>query len=262
MAPGPPAAVAVPRDQTCSQTETLADRLKAVSTAAATRTEEAELLYRGISNLLDAQIQGEDRRDLPPHLRKTFSQLCHDLATVAQRHFESHIRGSPRPPLPYASARDLATPYSPPSTRVSSTSTEESGTTENKTAPPASRKQRAPQKNAATYASITAKSASTTESQAHKRPKKTLARSTPLDNRLFVRLPSNHVLRSVSTYSIQRGLNQALERKLVKEIQTTRTGFALCPISPESTDSLEALIPQITALFSKKGPCVVEKLVT
>jgi hypothetical protein len=62
----------------------------------------------------------------------------------------------------------------------------------------------------------------------------------------------------VSTYSIQNDLNKAL-KKLVKEIQTTRTGFALCPLSPEVQDSLEALIPQITALFSEKGPCIVEK---
>jgi hypothetical protein len=68
MAPGPPAAVVAPTNQTRSQTQTLANRLKAVSTAAVIRTEEAELLYRDISNLLDAQIQGKDRRDLPTYL--------------------------------------------------------------------------------------------------------------------------------------------------------------------------------------------------
>ena len=63
--------------------QTLSDLLKAVSTAAATRREEAELLFSDISNLLlDAQIQGKDRRDLPASLWKTFSQFCYDLATV------------------------------------------------------------------------------------------------------------------------------------------------------------------------------------
>jgi hypothetical protein len=76
---------------------------------------------------------------------------------------------------------------------------------------------------------------------------------------LFVRLPENHVLRAVSAYSIQNDLNKALGKKIVKEVQTTKTGYALCPLSPQPQDSLDLLIPQITALFSAKGPCTVEK---
>ena len=85
------------------------------------------------------------------------------------------------------------------------------------------------------------------------------SKASPPDNRLFVRLPEDHALRGVSAYDIQSDLNKALEKKLVKEVQTTRTGLALCPLSSESSDSLEAYIPQIAALFCEQGHCVVEK---
>lgn len=179
------------------------------------------------------------------------------ISTVAQRHFNSHVRGSSRPPLPYIRpSSHNGSPVTPPSTTGSLTPIEETTAHESAAVPEAHRVE--DQRHTPTYTNALTRSTLTPQS-GHRPKRKALPRTPLLDNRLFVRLPEDHVPRAKSTYSIQNDLNKALEKKLVKEIQTTRIGFALCSLSPEMQDSLQALIPQITALFSKKGPCVVEK---
>jgi hypothetical protein len=255
--PRPPAPAPAGRPASTTRQISLSESLLAVTTAASTRAEEATLLFSNIASMLDAQLQGEPEKAVPHHLRKSFYAFCQDISTVAQHHFDSHVRGAPRPPPPYTfpSSRS-SSPITPPSAIGSPTPTEETTAHEPVAAPEAHRAQA--QRHTPTYASVITRPTPTPRAS-HQPTKKALPKTPPPDNRLFVRLPEDHVLRAVSTYSIQNDLNKALEKKLVKEIQTTRTGFALCPLSPEAQDSLEALIPQITALFSEKGPCVVEK---
>lgn len=262
MPPRPPAPVPAGGPASTTRQKSLSESLLAVTTAASTRAEEGTLLFSNIASILDEQLQGEPVKALPSHLRKSFYAFCQDISTVAQRHFDNHVRGSPRPPLPYMCLPNPSTAlFTPPPTTGSLTPpTEEATTPESVAGPQATRAQIPAQKHTPSYANAIASPPQIPAPQAsHQLKKKAPPKTPPLDNRLFVRLPENHVLRAVSTYSIQNDLNKALGKKLVKEIQTTRTGFALCPLSPEAQDSLEALIPQITALFSEKGPCVVEK---
>lgn len=259
MAPKPPAAATGYASTT--RLEPLSTSLYAATTAASTRAEEATLLFGNIASLLDEQLQGQSAKSLPSHLRKDFITFCQDISIVARRHFDSHVRGISRPPTPYGNSVLPGTPQtSSPSSEGSRTPpTEESPADESLPGRKTARAPEPAQKRSATYANITAKPL-TVNLQAKQRPKsKTPQKTSSPDNRLFVRLPENHVLRAVSTYSIQNDLNQALGKKLVKEVQTTRTGLALCPASSAPEDSLEASIPQITTLFHEKGPCIVEK---
>jgi hypothetical protein len=246
MPPRPPAPVPAPAAGITSKMrlKPLLETLQAVTTAATTRAEEASLLFSNVASLLNVQLHGEPAKAIPLYLRKSFYAFCQDISTVAERHFESHARGSPRPPLPYTSLPKPNAQDTPPTSTASTT-------------PPSPLVEETT--SHVTYASVTRKPPPTAPRASQQPKQKATPKTRPPDNRLFVRLPENHVLRTVSPYSIQNDLNKALGTKLVKEIQTTRTGFALCPLSPETEASLTALIPKITALFCEKGPCVVEK---
>lgn len=53
-------------------------------------------------------------------------------------------------------------------------------------------------------------------------------------------------------------LNQHPNSKLVREIQITRTGFVICPISLDVFDTLKSQIENIENFLSKKGSCKIE----
>jgi hypothetical protein len=59
-------------------------------------------------------------------------------------------------------------------------------------------------------------------------------------------------------YAILTGLRSRLgsDGPLLKEVQTTKTGFALCPASLDALKSLEARTDTISDFF---GPCLVER---
>ena len=65
-------------------------------------------------------------------------------------------------------------------------------------------------------------------------------RSIPEDNRLLVRIGPSYPALSSSPYAIMLQLNAFLQEKLVREIQTTKTGFAICPVSAEAQEKLTA----------------------
>lgn len=79
------------------------------------------------------------------------------------------------------------------------------------------------------------------------------------DNRFLVRLSPDHSARSLSPYAIMLQLNAFLKEKLVKQIQTTTTGFTICPASVDVQDKSAARTSEIEASFSSTGHCKVEK---
>lgn len=54
-------------------------------------------------------------------------------------------------------------------------------------------------------------------------------------------------------------LNNFLKEKLVLEIQTTKTGFAICPTSSAAQEALIARMREIETYLSTRGQCKVEK---
>ncbi|POS83525.1 hypothetical protein EPUL_003886 [Erysiphe pulchra] len=73
------------------------------TSAAATRNQEATLLFQNICNVLDNALSVDH---LPFHLHKPLRDFITDLNVVAQRHFDSHKNGTSRPMLPYAATTD------------------------------------------------------------------------------------------------------------------------------------------------------------
>ncbi|EED18625.1 hypothetical protein TSTA_123560 [Talaromyces stipitatus ATCC 10500] len=97
-----------------------------------------------------------------------------------------------------------------------------------------------------TYATITqyapVKSTPTTHSKAHVKKPMPLVKQPLPDNRLFVRLPADHAARKMEAYAIYSSLWSQLNSNssALKEVQAIKTGFALCPSSPEALLTLEA----------------------
>ncbi|KAI1004484.1 hypothetical protein K3495_g3726 [Podosphaera aphanis] len=54
-------------------------------------------------------------------------------------------------------------------------------------------------------------------------------------------------------------LNAFLKEKLVREVQSTKTGFAICPVSTEAQEKLIARMSEIEASLCARGQCKVEK---
>ncbi|EED19003.1 hypothetical protein TSTA_023380 [Talaromyces stipitatus ATCC 10500] len=71
------------------------------------------------------------------------------------------------------------------------------------------------------------------------------------DNWLFVRLPADHAARKIEAYAIYSSLRSQLNSNssALKEVQATKTGFALCPSSPEALLTLKAQKEIISAFF-------------
>jgi hypothetical protein len=127
--------------------------------------------------------------------------------TVAQRHFDDFIAGStvaaPTSPRP-------AKPPTPPATRPSSGLSQP------------------------TYATVANKAMAMPTPLAKAAPKKAPLKEPIPDNRLFVRLPEGHNARGMPGYAVLDSLRAQLgsDSPLLREVQATKTGFALCPSSP------------------------------
>ncbi|EED20816.1 hypothetical protein TSTA_040100 [Talaromyces stipitatus ATCC 10500] len=106
-----------------------------------------------------------------------------------------------------------------------------------------------------TYATITqyapVKSTPTTHSKAQVKKPMPLVKQPLPDNQLFVRLPADHGARKMEAYTIYSSLQSQLNSNssALKEVQATKTGFALCPSSPEALLTLKAQKEIISAFF-------------
>jgi hypothetical protein len=206
--------------------------------AASNRAAEGQKLFSPIASFIDKHLRSS--ANLPPHLLGALSALSLELSSVAQRHFDAYITGtavpgtqSPQPP------QQLFNPPTPPPTR-----------------PPSRLAQ-------STYASIasfngTAKTTLLNEAPLNRALKKTPPKESTPDNRLFVRLANDHPSREMQGYAILTTLRASLgtDGPLLKDVQATKTGFALCPSSPNALKDLEARKDTISSVF---GQCLVER---
>ena len=218
--------------------------LQEATTAATTRAAEGQKIFSPIAAFLDKHRN--QSVGLNPVQQRALAALSVDLATVAQHHFNAYISGitpttpSPSPPPAPAHAPNpspLAPP--PPPSRPSSGLAQSSYATVTKSNP--------------------AKSISATQQTTT--PKKKLtsdAKQFPPDHRLFVRLSADHPARKMDSYAIFSSLRTQLDTSsnALKEVQTIKTGFALCPASVEALTTLEAQKEVISAYF---GACQIER---
>ena len=202
--------------------------------AAATRATEGHKIFSPIAALLDKHCTQSS--SLAPHLQRALTLLSNDLAAVAQLHFAAFVCEKPPPRIPLAATTALP---SPPVSRSSSCS------------PPAP---------ANTFATIASSAKPGNAPTVIQHPKKAPSATKQLvpDNRLFVRLPPGHKAKEIQAYAIFSGLRIQLgsNSSLLKEVQATKTGFALCPPSSDSLPALEAHKEAITSFF---GECQIER---
>ena len=215
--------------------------LRDSTVAATTRASEGHALFSPIAVFLDKHRS--EVSDLHPHLRRALASLSDDLASVAQRHFNAFICGTSAP----GATEDASTPAQsqhalPPQRPL----------------PPAT-----PGLAQSTYASAVSRPAPAATSPIAKLPKRASAtkpapkRPGP-DRRLFVRLADSHRAKYMQAYAIYSSLRAKLGSNgtALKEVQSTKTGFALCPSSPEALAILEAQKESILDFF---GECHVER---
>ncbi|KHJ34831.1 hypothetical protein EV44_g4245 [Erysiphe necator] len=200
--------------------ESLTEILMSTTSAAEKRTQEAKLIFQKIATILD---EARDKIELPEQLQKPYRDFIANLNIVARRHFERHVKDTPRPPPPYATSSIKQTSSIP-------------AIPLNKTvlvAPP----------KKSTYAAVT----------------KAPAPRIQQDNRLFVRVPPGHTALKMSPYAVMLDLNSFLKETLIREIQVIKTGFAICPTSITARDILYSRTEEIEAYLSTQGQCKVEK---
>lgn len=189
-------------------------------------------MFQNISCILDDAISVDH---LPENLLKPFREFVVDPKSVVRRHFDSYVRGSNRPPIPYPISQPA--PAAPKRRAIVATPMV---TLPNRPATYASTVSSAPAiKQAQKPAAAT---------QRHNPPKKQEAPSSstniraPIDNRLLVRVASGHASLNMSPYAIMQQLNMFLKENLVREVQMTKTGFAICPTSLTAQESLTSTL--------------------
>lgn len=237
---------------TAMRPATLQANLQLAAAAATTRASEAQQLFSSVADMLDAHRHGEPAKALPTHMKTAFKAFCDDMSVVAQRHFESYIRGSPRPPAPYMI--NIDTPKTPPDSAPSlpsqppSCSCSQSRSHPISTSQPSSYAQAAA--NPPNHSATAPQTASVSSALSQRAQQKKLL---PPDSRLFVRLPATHQARSFPGYAILTKLRASLgdAGHYLREVQTVKTGFALCPTAPTDLPALEACIPAITSFFGE-----------
>ncbi|EED11707.1 conserved hypothetical protein [Talaromyces stipitatus ATCC 10500] len=216
--------------------------LQETTTAATTRAAEGQKIFSPIAAFLDKHRN--QTAGLSPHLQGALATLSDNLATVAQHHFNAYISGitptsSIHSPAPALSPIPSPLPPMPPSSR-----------------PPSGLAQ-------SSYATITksnpARSGTTIKQikPPTKKPTPDVKQSLP-DYRLFVRLSIDHAAKMMDSYTIYTSLwaQLGINSNALKEVQTTKTGFALCPATMEALSTLEAqkeVISTVTNLPRKIG---------
>jgi hypothetical protein len=215
--------------------------LRDSTVAATTRASEGHALFSPIAVFLDNHRR--EVSDLNPHLRRALASLSDDLASVAQRHFDAFICGVPAPRATENACPPAQSQHALPPQR---------------SLPPAT-----PGLAQSTYASAVSRPAPAAAFHIAKLPKQaSVTKPTPKlpgpDRRLFVRLADSHRAKSMQAYAIYSSLRAKLGSNgtALKEVQSTKTGFALCPSSPEALSILEAQKESILDFF---GVCHVER---
>ena len=230
--PPPPSTPAAKPAQTLSQ------NFLEIAKAASVRAEEGQQIFCPISAIWDNYLQSDAVRKLPSRLRKPLTALCAEISSVANKHFDSYIKGTypvpasqkPQSPLSLSGDTDLSTPTStaPPS-------------------PPTSYAQAAAMDGPSRY-------------QPTRKPPLQAAKTKPTrpDTRLFVRIGPEHSARAAGAFAVLTALKRSLgeHAHLLKEVLLVNTGFALCTDSMESLTALESH----TVIMTKAiGNCKIER---
>ncbi|EED14697.1 polymerase, putative [Talaromyces stipitatus ATCC 10500] len=216
--------------------------LQEITTAATTRAAEGQKIFSPIAAFLDKHRN--QTAGLSPYLQGALAALSDDLATVAQHHFNAYISGiTPTPsthsPAPALSPIPSPLPPTPPPSYPPSGLAQSSYTTITKSNP------------ARSGTAIKQTKPPT------KKPTPDVKQSLP-DYRLFVRLPIDHAAKMMDSYAIYTSLRAQLgiNSNALKEVQTTKTRFALYPATMEALSTLEAQKEVISTYF---GNCQVER---
>ncbi len=230
--------------------------------AASARAKEGEQIFSPLAGILDDYLKGEALKTLSPHLRKALTSLCEDITTVACRHFDAYIRGSTRSPKPYTVSSRHPSPASLSAEPTSDSDSSSTPASSAQSLPKARGAYQAPTNPPSSSASSTYAGAlkSKTPAPTHPAPKGTKQRKAPPpppDNRLFIRLPPDSQTRSLGPYALLTVIRARLTNpEILREVQSTKTGFALCPSSPDALQALEAQGEAITSVF---GQCSIER---
>jgi hypothetical protein len=217
--------------------QSLTQSLTGIAIAAIARTEEGQRIFSPIASLWDDYMQSDAVRGLPAHLRKPVQALCSEITTIANKHFDSYIKGVyPGAPRACTGSQSIpatpATPVTPPPTAAS---------------PPAS------------YAQVAAANGPPKAHPARKQqPQAARAKPTRPDTRLFVRLAPEHPARAAGSFAILSGLKNSLgtHAHLLKEVLAVNSGFALCT---DSIESLQALETHTEIIIKTITNCKVER---
>jgi hypothetical protein len=236
--PPPPPPTPGPGKPVPSLTQNFTD----IARAAVTRTEEGQRIFSPIATMWDEYMQADAVRKLPAHLRKPIQALCTEITAIANKHFDSYIKGTyPGSHGPRANAPQPAPPT--PITPVSPTTP----------SPPATASPRT------TYAQVAAANGPPKAPLARKQqPQAEKAKPTRPDTRLFVRIGPDHPARAAGSFALQIGLKNTLGKHahLLKEVLSTNSGFALCT---DSIESLTALELHTEELAKTVGDCRIER---
>ena len=204
---------------------TLTQSLLNAATAAASHTTDSQRVFGPIAKLWDEYLESKEVRKLPTRLRHPLQVLCKEVLDTANKHFDAFLKGA------YPS-KAVQQPLPPPSNPTN--------------LPPP------PPLPPTTYAQV-ASSAPANRTL----PGRPAARNPPIrraETRLFLRLDPEHKARAAGGYAMLCALRRELggQAHLLKEVQTVKTGYALCTGSLEDLTALETHKDRISRMV---GAC-------
>lgn len=193
----------------------MAEALSQSVISAAQRAQEAESLFSSIAATIDLQCSSPHISRLSPRKKQAFRAFCEDLVSVAKSHFEAYTRGEP--------AKSAYSPNN--STCHTSSETPQSFT----------------YANVAAHGGLSSSAHATSQRKTFGTPANHKSSNKPSeaqsDDRLFLRLPEGDKLRSLSPFAILTHLKASLgaNSHLLINVQSTKSGLALCPKKGESS---------------------------
>lgn len=72
-------------------------------------------------------------------------------------------------------------------------------------------------------------------------------------------MPPGHIRLGISQHAMMLQLNLFLQEKLVREVQSLKAGFAICPASNAAHETLVAKTNDMETFLSTEGECKVKK---
>lgn len=194
---------------------------------ATNRANDSQRAFGPIAKLWEEYAESDAVRALPLRLRTPLVRLCNDIALVATTHFDAYIKGSPPPRLAHALlASSLANDVTPPAPSAPFT-----------TAPAVTH----PQPRTFAQVATTPLPATPRVTGRSRYLQARASRTIRPETRLFVRIGPTHRARQVGSYALLQALKGELgdDAHILKEVQATKTGFALCTDSLTDLDALE-----------------------